>query len=92
MARGRQRVGARGHGRTMEEWVALIEPSGIDPLDQNAFQRCLKDAHGVRIADDAAIRAGRVRPTPPGVAADGVWAERCLTPVLGATAGPSPLP
>ena len=60
MARGRQRVGARGHGRTMEEWVALVEASGIDPLDQNAFQRCLKDAHGVRIADEAAIRAGRV--------------------------------
>ena len=29
-------------GRTLEEWVALVAASGIDPLDQNAVRRWLK--------------------------------------------------
>jgi hypothetical protein len=26
-------------GRTLDEWVALVQASGIDPLDQNAVRR-----------------------------------------------------
>jgi len=56
-------------GRSLDEWVALVATSGIDPLDQNAVRRWLKDVHGVRqnsqwaIADAAAQAAGWVRPT-----------------------------
>jgi predicted transport protein len=56
-------------GRTLEEWVALVAASGVDPLDQNAVRRWLRDVHGVRqntqwaIADQVAVRAGWVRPT-----------------------------
>ncbi len=56
-------------GRTLEEWVALVQASGIDPLDQNAVRRWLKTEHGVpqnsqwAIADDAARAAGWVPPT-----------------------------
>lgn len=56
-------------GRTLEEWVALVQASGIDPLDQNAVRRWLKTEHGVpqnsqrAIADAAARAAGWVPPT-----------------------------
>jgi predicted transport protein len=56
-------------GRSMDEWVALVEGSGVDPLDQNAVRRWLREVHGVRqntqwaIADAVAGRAGWVRPT-----------------------------
>jgi predicted transport protein len=56
-------------GHTLEEWVALVRTSGVDPLDQNAVRRWLKDVHGVRqnsqwaIADAAARDAGWVRPS-----------------------------
>jgi len=56
-------------GRSLDEWVALVATSGIDPLDQNAVRRWLKDVHGVRqnsqwaIADAAAQAAGWVRPS-----------------------------
>jgi len=56
-------------GRTMEEWLAQVRSSGVDPLDQNAVRRWLKDVHGVRqnsqwaIADAAARDAGWVRPS-----------------------------
>jgi predicted transport protein len=56
-------------GRTMAEWVALVAGSGVDPLDQTAVRRWLRDAHGVRqntqwaIADEAARAAGWVRPS-----------------------------
>jgi hypothetical protein len=56
-------------GRTLEQWVALVQTSGIDPLDQNAVRRWLKDVHGVlqnsqwAIADAAALAAGWVRPS-----------------------------
>jgi len=51
-------------GRTVEEWVAQVEASGVDPLDQKAVRRWLKDAHAVpqnsrwAIADAAARAAG----------------------------------
>jgi predicted transport protein len=56
-------------GATMAEWVSLVADSGIDPLDQNAVRRWLRDVHGVRqntqwaVADAAARDAGWVRPT-----------------------------
>jgi hypothetical protein len=56
-------------GRTLEEWVALVQSSGVDPLDQNAVRRWLREVHGVKqnsqwaIADAAARAAGWERPT-----------------------------
>ena len=56
-------------GRSLEEWLALVDASGIDPLDQNAMRRWLKSEHGVpqnsqwAIADAAARAAGWVRPS-----------------------------
>jgi hypothetical protein len=56
-------------GRSLDEWVALVQASGIDPLDQNAVRRWLRAEHGVpqnsqwAIADAAARAAGWVRPS-----------------------------
>jgi hypothetical protein len=56
-------------GRSLEQWLALVTVSGIDPLDQNAVRRWLREAHGVKqnsqwaIADAAARAAGWERPT-----------------------------
>jgi hypothetical protein len=56
-------------GRDLDEWVQLVEASGLDPLDQNAVRRWLRTEHGVlqnsqwAIADAAAQAAGWVRPT-----------------------------
>lgn len=56
-------------GRTLEEWVALVQDSGIDPLEQNTVRRWLKTEHGVlqnsqwAIADAAARAAGWTPPT-----------------------------
>jgi predicted transport protein len=56
-------------GRSLEEWVSVVEASGIDPLDQNAVRRWLRDTHGVpqnsqwAIADAAARAAGWIRPS-----------------------------
>jgi hypothetical protein len=54
--------------RPLAEWVALVQASGIDPLDQNAVRRWLRTEHGVpqnsqwAIADAAARAAGWIRP------------------------------
>ncbi len=56
-------------GRTLEEWVGAVRGSGIDPLDQNAVRRWLKQEHGLpqnsqwAIADAAARAAGWQPPT-----------------------------
>jgi predicted transport protein len=56
-------------GRTLEEWVALVEASGLDALDQQSVRRWLKAEHGVlqnsqwAIADAAARAAGWTAPT-----------------------------
>ena len=56
-------------GRSLDEWLKLVESSGIDPLDQNAVRRWLRAEHGVpqnsqwAVADAAARAAGWVRPT-----------------------------
>ncbi len=56
-------------GRSLEAWVALVAESGVDPLDQNAVRRWLREVHGVKqnsqwaIADAAARDAGWERPT-----------------------------
>jgi hypothetical protein len=78
-------------GRSLEEWVALVAESGIDPLDQNAVRRWLRDAHGVKqnsqwaIADAAARDAGWVRPTVEEyVDAQYTGAKAALRPIFGA--------
>jgi hypothetical protein len=56
-------------GRSLDEWLDVVQASGLDPLDQNAVRRWLKAEHGVpqnsqwAIADAAARAAGWVRPT-----------------------------
>jgi hypothetical protein len=56
-------------GRSLEEWLALVQDSGIDPLDQNTVRRWLRSRYGVpqnsqwAIADAAARAAGWVRPS-----------------------------
>src|SRR5215470_3836937 len=80
-------------GRSLEEWVALVQCSGIDPLDQNAVRRWLKTAHGVpqnsqwAIADAAARAAGWVRPTVEEyVAGQYTGAKAVLRPIYDAVA------
>ena len=34
-------------GRSVDEWVTAVNASGVDPLDQKAVRRWLKDVHGV---------------------------------------------
>src|SRR5271169_1890095 len=80
-------------GRTLAEWVALVQASGLDPLDQNAVRRWLRTEHGVpqnsqwAIADAAARAAGWVR---PGAASyiDGQYtgAKAALRPIYDALA------
>ena len=56
-------------GRSLEQWLALVRASGLDPLDQAAVRAWLRREHGVpqnsqwAIADAAAREAGWVRPT-----------------------------
>jgi predicted transport protein len=56
-------------GRSLEQWLALVRSSGVDPLDQAAVRAWLRREHGVpqnsqwAIADAAAREAGWVRPT-----------------------------
>ena len=56
-------------GKSLEEWVALVQASGVDPLNQKAVRNWLKTEHGVlqnsqwAIADAAARAAGWVRPS-----------------------------
>jgi Domain of unknown function (DUF4287) len=64
-------------GRPLREWAALVQASGIDPLDQNAVRRWLRTEHGVpqnsqwAIADSAArdrvdLGLRFADPPPPG--------------------------
>ena len=76
-------------GRTLDEWATLVhDTSGVDPLDQNAVRRWLKDVHGVpqntqwTIAFEVAERAGWVRPDVDG------YVDRQYT---GRTAGLRPI-
>jgi hypothetical protein len=56
-------------GRSLEQWLAVVRSSGVDPLDQTAVRNWLRREHGVpqnsqwAIADAAAQEAGWVRPT-----------------------------
>jgi predicted transport protein len=55
-------------GRSLPEWLALVQASGLDPLDQNAVRGWLRREYGVpqnsqwAIADAAARSAGWVPP------------------------------
>jgi predicted transport protein len=63
-----QSLGART-GRSLEQWLALVRSSGLDPLDQAAVRGWLRREYGVpqnsqwAIADAAAKAAGWVPPT-----------------------------
>lgn len=57
-------------GRTLEEWVELVETtSGVDPLDQRGVRAWLRDVHGLKqnsqwaVAFEVAGRAGWTMPT-----------------------------
>src|SRR5262249_33756203 len=80
-------------GKTMEQWVALVRASGIDPLDQNAVRRWLRTEHGVpqnsqwAIADAAARAAGWVRPsTAEYIDSQYTGAKAALRPIYDALA------
>src|SRR5512135_422631 len=80
-------------GRDLAEWLALVEGSGIDPLDQNAVRRWLKDVHGLpqnsqwAVADAAARAAGWVRPTVEAyVASQYTGPKAALRPIHDAVA------
>ncbi|MBO0845890.1 MAG: DUF4287 domain-containing protein [Nocardioides sp.] len=59
-------------GHDLDEWVALVGASGVDPLDQKAVRAWLRDTHGVlqntqwAIAFEVARRAGWVEPDVEG--------------------------
>jgi Domain of unknown function (DUF5655) len=80
-------------GRTMDEWVVLVQASGIDPLDQNAVRRWLRAEHGVQqnsqwaIADAVARAAGWVRPsTAEYIDSQYTGAKAALRPIYDALA------
>lgn len=56
-------------GKSIEQWVALVHTSGVNPLDQNAVRKWLKSEHGIlqnsqwAIADAAARAAGWTEPS-----------------------------
>jgi hypothetical protein len=80
-------------GRSLDEWLVLVQTSGPDPLDQAAVRKWLRTEHGVpqnsqwAIADAAARAAGW---TPPTAAeyVDGQYAgaKAALRPVYDALA------
>ncbi|MEL4503596.1 DUF5655 domain-containing protein [Luteococcus sp. H138] len=58
-------------GHSLDEWVDIVEQSsGLDPIDQLAVRRWLRDVHGIAqnsqwaIAFEVAGRAGWTMPTP----------------------------
>ena len=80
-------------GRSLDEWLALVQDSGIDPLDQAAVRRWLRTEHGVpqnsqwAIADAAARAAGWTRPSAADyVDAQYAGAKAALRPIYEALA------
>src|SRR5262249_44153920 len=80
-------------GRSLPAWLAVVDASGIDPLDQNAVRRWLKSAHGVpqnsqwAIADAAARAAGWVPPsTDEYISSQYSGAKAGLRPIFDALA------
>lgn len=58
-------------GKTLEEWVAAVKSTGLDPLDQKAVRNWLKEQGVLQnsqwtIADAAARAAGWERPSVEG--------------------------
>jgi Domain of unknown function (DUF5655)/Domain of unknown function (DUF4287) len=80
-------------GRSLAEWLVLVQASGIDPLDQAAVRRWLRTEHGVpqnsqwAIADAAARAAGWTRPSAADyVDAQYAGAKAALRPIYEALA------
>jgi predicted transport protein len=81
-------------GRSLEQWLALVRSSGVDPLDQAAVRGWLRREHGVpqnsqwAIADAAAREAGWVRPTASEyIDRQYAGAKAALRPIFDALAG-----
>ena len=75
-------------GHTLDEWVAMVDAAGLDPLDQTAVRRWLTAEHGVpqhsqrATADAAARAAGWERPTVEGyVDSQYTGAKAALRPI-----------
>jgi hypothetical protein len=49
-------------GRSLDEWVALVQAHDIDPLDRSAVRRWLRSEHG--IAQTASGRSPTQQPAP----------------------------
>jgi len=80
-------------GRSLDEWLALVRASGIDPVDQAAVRTWLRAEHGVpqnsqwAIADAAARAAGWTRPSAAEyVDAQYAGAKAALRPIYEALA------
>ena len=50
-------------GRSLDEWVAVVQASGIDPLDQKAVRSWLRSEHGVPQNSQWAIADAAAGPT-----------------------------
>lgn len=80
-------------GRSLADWLALVQSSGLDPIDQNAVRRWLRAEHGLpqnsqwAVADAAARAAGWVRPSVEQYV-DGQYtgAKAALRPIYDAVA------
>jgi hypothetical protein len=47
-------------GRSLEQWLALVRSSGVDPLDQTAVRNWLRREHRVPFSDPP--QAARLQP------------------------------
>ncbi len=70
-------------GKTLEEWVAAVQSTGIDPLDQKAVRNWLKEQGVLQntqwaIADAAARAAGWERPSVEGYIDSQYQGEKAL--------------
>lgn len=77
-------------GKTLDEWVAAVQSTGIDPLDQKAVRSWLKDQGVLQntqwaIADAAARAAGWERPSVEGYIESQFQGEKApLRPIFDA--------
>ncbi|MEW9552890.1 DUF5655 domain-containing protein [Nonomuraea sp. NPDC050783] len=78
-------------GKSLEEWIAAVGKSGIDPLDQRAVRQWLKSEHNLTkpqqeaVAIAAAKEAGWAEPTADDhLAAQYAGPKQALTPIYEA--------
>jgi hypothetical protein len=79
-------------GRDLDEWVAVVDAGGVDPLDQKAVRAWLKDTHGVlqntqwAIAFEVARRGGLGRARRLLAVSVGTARVECVIPTRCGTA------